>query len=218
MASNPTRGLAYETVKNIADKLVAEGAKVARITYREILAHTKTGSLQTIGEHLHRYRLEYIETVAEDDVDLAELEEFAGPIREIVARKVRKANQRRDVEQAGEREHAETQRENLAFALAQNDALTGELVALRERERALNEQVAAAAKTETSLLGKLDEARARYDDLVARLFPLMATKGESPSSTPVSNHRSPGHDITAAAANLAKGLHDRGATEVQDNA
>lgn len=188
MASNAARGLPYDAVKSAADKLVADGKSVAQITYRDILAQTATGSLETIGIHLRRYRLEFVETVLEDDVDPAELDSLIGPIREIVVRKVRKVNERRDLEQAGERQRAETQREDLAFAVSQNAVLETEMSTLRDRARELEEQIAGTAARMAGLQGKLDEARARYDDLVVRLLPPAGanTVAAEPLSDPLS--------------------------------
>lgn len=170
MAATAARGLQYEAVKTIADKFVADGKPVARITYRDILAETGTGSLETIGIHLRRYRREFVETVAEDNVDLAELDDMVEPIRAIVARKVQKVIERRDIEQAGEREKAVVQADNLDFALAKNTELEAENAGLISRIRDLEERIAGSVTRTAGLEGKLDEARARYDDLVARLL------------------------------------------------
>ena len=170
MAANAKRGLQYEATKEVIDRLIADGGKLSRITYRDILQQTGTGSLETIGDHLRRYRLEYIEAVAEDDVDPAELEDLRDPIRNIVARKLSAALQRRDREQEGEREQAEIANDNLALAVAENDSLNGEVDALREVNRTQQLQIGRAAVETAALQGRLDEAHATIEDLVAKIF------------------------------------------------
>lgn len=145
------RGIQYDTVAAVADKLVAAGIKADQISAIMIREETKTGSLTTIINHLRQWRVHATKAVVPADFNDDDL----AAILMVITNKVQEAaNRVRNEERAV-----------LETKLIELDAVKAELHSVLQLNSRLEEELVQAKEATTLFYQELEGERAQASSL-----------------------------------------------------
>jgi hypothetical protein len=160
------RGIQYETVAAVADKLVAAGVKADQISAIMIREETRTGSLTTILNHLRQWKIHSTKAIIPanfTDNDLA-------AILMVITNKVQEAaNRVRDEERAAltaKLVEMESLRDQLQSAIQLNSQIEAERAEAADKLIVYRKQLQDMRDREVRLQGELDalnRALARFE-------------------------------------------------------
>lgn len=145
------RGIQYDTVAAVADRLVAAGVKADQISAIMIREETKTGSLTTIINHLRQWRVHATKAVVPTDFNDDDL----AAILMVITNKVQEAaNRVRNEERAV-----------LEAKLIELDAVKAELHSVLQVNSRLEEELVEAQGAKERFYRKLEVERAQASSL-----------------------------------------------------